>query len=86
LRPGHFGFDTWLSVTNYFDMNPLRIRNGEGEFIEEEPSEIIVSEALSLSKKRARIRFSPSSGMILLIFRSRRARRIAPPPTRADPR
>lgn len=53
MRPGHFGFDTWLSVTNYFDMNPLRIRNGEGEFIEEEPSEIIVSEALKLIEEKS---------------------------------
>ena len=53
MRPGYFGFDTWLSVTNYFDMNPLRSRNGEGEFIEGEPSEIIVSEALKFIEEKS---------------------------------
>ena len=53
MSPGHFEFDTWLSVTNYFDMNPLRSRNGEGEFIEGEPSEIIVSEALKLIEEKS---------------------------------
>ena len=31
-NPGNFGFDEWLSVTNFYEMNPLMSRNGE--FIE----------------------------------------------------
>ncbi|MEM9283035.1 MAG: sulfatase-like hydrolase/transferase [Verrucomicrobiota bacterium] len=46
LHPGHFGFDTWVSVTNYFDLDPLMGRNGKSELIEGESSEIIVREAL----------------------------------------
>ncbi|MEM7143514.1 MAG: sulfatase-like hydrolase/transferase [Verrucomicrobiota bacterium] len=46
LHPGHFGFDTWVSVTNYFDLDPLMGRNGKSELIEGESSEIIVLEAL----------------------------------------
>lgn len=34
-------------------MNPLRSRNGEGEFIEGEPSEIIVSEALKFIEEKS---------------------------------
>jgi arylsulfatase A-like enzyme len=46
LSPGQFGFDTWLSVTNFFDLNPLMSRNGEFEEFEGDSSEIIVGEAL----------------------------------------
>ncbi len=53
LHPGHFGFDAWLSVTNYFDMNPLMGRNGESEFIEGESSEITVSEALKFIEEKS---------------------------------
>lgn len=45
-HPGVFGFDTWLSVTNYFDMNPLMGRNGKFEQFKGDSSEIIVDEAL----------------------------------------
>jgi len=31
-HPGHYGFDVWLSVTNYFDMDPLMSRNGKFEY------------------------------------------------------
>ena len=44
--PGGFGFDSWLSVTNYFDLNPLMSRNGEFEDFEGDSSEIVVAEAL----------------------------------------
>ena len=30
-HPGHLGFDYWLSVTNFFDMNPILSRNGKWE-------------------------------------------------------
>ena len=45
--PGAFGFDTWLSVTNFFDKDPLMGRNGKIEEFVGDSSEIIVSEALS---------------------------------------
>ncbi len=44
--PGEFGFDTWLSVTNYFDINPVMSRNGKIEEFKGTSSDIIVAEAL----------------------------------------
>lgn len=44
--PGAFGFDTWLSMSNFFDMNPLMSRQGNFEEFEGDSSAIIVSEAL----------------------------------------
>ncbi len=45
--PGVFGFDTWLSVTNFFDRDPILSRNGEFEEFEGDSSEIVVDQALS---------------------------------------
>ena len=45
-NPGAFGFDTWLSVTNFFDLNPVLSREGEFEELEGDSSEIVVAEAL----------------------------------------
>ncbi len=45
-NPGAFGFDTWLSVTNFFDRNPIMSREGEFVEFEGDSSEIIVDEAL----------------------------------------
>jgi len=45
-HPGHFGFDHWLTVTNFFDMNPIMSRMGKFEEFEGDSSEVIVSEAL----------------------------------------
>ncbi|HUG19421.1 MAG TPA: sulfatase-like hydrolase/transferase [Planctomycetaceae bacterium] len=45
-NPGAFGFETWLSVTNFFDRDPIMSRNGEFEEFEGDSSEIIVAEAL----------------------------------------
>lgn len=44
--PGPFGFQTWLSVTNFFDRDPLMSRMGEFEQFEGDSSEIVVDEAL----------------------------------------
>jgi len=44
--PGVFGFDEWLSVTNYFEINPLMSRNGTFEEFDGDSSEVIVTEAL----------------------------------------
>lgn len=45
-NPGEFGFDEWLSVTNFFDRDPLMGRKGKIEEFTGDSSEIIVSEAL----------------------------------------
>lgn len=45
--PGAFGFETWLSVTNFFDRNPVMSRQGTFEEFEGDSSEIIVGEALN---------------------------------------
>jgi arylsulfatase A-like enzyme len=45
-NPGEFGFDDWLSVTNFFDIDPIMSRNGEFVEMKGESSHIIVNEAL----------------------------------------
>ena len=49
-RPDVFGFQHWLSVTNFFDMHPLMGRSGRPEGVFEkqqgDSSEVVVSEAL----------------------------------------
>lgn len=49
--PGAFGFDTWLSVTNFFDLNPIMSRNGKFEEFLGDSSEVIVNEALHFMTK-----------------------------------
>ena len=44
--PRGFGFEEWLSVTNFFDLNPVMSRKGDFEDFEGDSSEIIVAEAL----------------------------------------
>ena len=44
--PGAFGFDEWLSVTNFFDRDPILSRKGKWEEFKGDSSEIIVDEAL----------------------------------------
>lgn len=44
--PGEFGFDTWLSVSNFFDIDPVMSRNGDFEEFKGTSSDIIVDEAL----------------------------------------
>lgn len=44
--PGAFGFKKWLSVSNFFDMNPILSREGEFEEFKGDSSEIIVDEAM----------------------------------------
>jgi arylsulfatase A-like enzyme len=45
-NPGEFGYDEWLSVTNFFDRDPLLSRKGKFEEFKGDSSEIIVAEAL----------------------------------------
>ena len=52
--PGAFGFDTWLSVTNFFDLNPVMSRQGEFENFKGDSSEVIVDEALQFITKKTK--------------------------------
>lgn len=52
--PGAFGFDEWLSATNFIDMDPYLGRNGVPEKMTGDSSELIVDEAVKfLDKHRA---------------------------------
>lgn len=53
-HPGHYGFDEWLSVSNFFDLNPLMSRNGVFEEFKGDSSEIIVREALKFMEEKAK--------------------------------
>ncbi|MEX2580799.1 MAG: sulfatase-like hydrolase/transferase [Verrucomicrobiales bacterium] len=51
--PAAFGFDEWVSVTNFYDVDPLMSRMGEIEQFTGDSSEIAVDEAVKfLSKHR----------------------------------
>jgi arylsulfatase A-like enzyme len=50
--PGAIGFDTWLTVTNFFDLNPIMSRAGKFEEFKGDSSEVIVAEALKFMKKQ----------------------------------
>ena len=52
--PVGFGFDYWLSVTNFFDLNPIMSRNGSFEKFSGDSSEIIVNEALEFITQKSR--------------------------------
>lgn len=49
--PAAFGFNNWISVTNFFDIDPLMSDNGEFRQFEGTTSEIIVKQALSFIEK-----------------------------------
>ena len=51
--PGEFGFEEWLSVTNFFDLNPVMSRKGSFEEFRGDSSEIIVDEALRFIKAQS---------------------------------
>lgn len=51
LNPGVFGFDTWVSVTNFFDLHPVMSRGGDFEEFSGDSSEIAVDEALKFMKE-----------------------------------
>ena len=52
--PSAFGFDEWLSVTNFFDRDPLLSRQGAIEEFSGDSSEIIVAEALRFLERTRR--------------------------------
>lgn len=51
LHPGRFGFDDWLSVSNFFDVNPIMSRQGAIEQFNGDSSEIVVAEAVKFLEK-----------------------------------
>jgi len=53
-NPGAFGFDTWLSVTNFFDLDPIMSRQGKFEEFKGDSSEIIVDEALKFIRGKVK--------------------------------
>ncbi len=50
-HPGVFGFDTWMTVTNFFDYDSLFGSNGKIVYREGSSSEVIVAESLQFIKK-----------------------------------
>jgi arylsulfatase A-like enzyme len=53
-HPGKFGFDEWISVTNYFDVDPLMSRAGAIDEFQGDSSEVAVAAAVKfLEKHRA---------------------------------
>jgi len=52
-HPGRYGYDQWLSVTNFFDVNPIMSRNGSFEEFQGDSSEVIVEEALKFMAQQA---------------------------------
>ena len=53
-NPGEFGFGTWLSVTNFFDRDPILSRLGEFEEFQGDSSEVVVDQALQFLQQNAR--------------------------------
>ncbi|MBA2112965.1 sulfatase family protein [Bremerella alba] len=49
--PGHFGFDEWVSVTNFFEVDPLMSRQGKFEQMEGDSSEVAMAEAIKFLEK-----------------------------------
>ena len=49
--PEKFGFDYWLSTTNFFDINPLMSNKGDFVDLEGSSSKVIFDEALKFIKK-----------------------------------
>jgi arylsulfatase A-like enzyme len=53
-NPGQFGFQHWLSVTNFFDRDPILSRLGKFQEFEGDSSEIVVARALAFISRRIR--------------------------------
>ncbi len=51
--PGAFGFQHWLSVTNFFDRNPILSRGGEFEEFAGDSSEVVIDEALKFIREKS---------------------------------
>lgn len=53
-HPGRFGFEQWLSVTNFFDRDPILSRAGEFAEFQGDSSEIVVDQALAFIAAQVR--------------------------------
>ncbi len=53
-HPGEFGFDHWLSVTNFFDRDPILSRNGKFESFTGDSSEVVVGEAMKFIRRQSK--------------------------------
>ena len=51
-HPGHFGYEHWLTTSNFFDMNPLLSNEGVFEDFKGDSSEVVVDQALRFIRKR----------------------------------
>jgi arylsulfatase A-like enzyme len=49
--PAAFGFDEWVSVSNFFDVNPLMSRCGQFEEFQGDSSEVAVARAIEFLEK-----------------------------------
>ena len=54
LHPGHFGFDEWFTVSNWFDLDWTFSRMGEPVKVKGDGSDAIVAEALKFIEKSAK--------------------------------
>ncbi|HBJ35783.1 MAG TPA: N-acetylgalactosamine 6-sulfate sulfatase [Planctomycetaceae bacterium] len=50
-NPSVFGFDEWVSVSNFYDVNPVMSRSGKFEEFSGDSSDIVVNEATQFLKK-----------------------------------
>ena len=53
FHPGTFGFDHWLSVTNFYDRDPLLSRGGDFEDHRGDSSDVIIEQALQHIERQA---------------------------------
>ncbi len=53
-NPGEFGFDQWVSTSNFFDRNPILSRAGKFEEFEGDSSEIAVAEATKFINRQSK--------------------------------
>ena len=51
-HPGHFGFDEWLSVTNFFERDTLLSRQGKFEEHAGDSSDVVVQQALLFMREK----------------------------------
>lgn len=51
-HPGRYGFDEWLSASNYYDKDPLLGRKGKFEEFEGDSSVVAVEQALKFMKRQ----------------------------------
>jgi arylsulfatase A-like enzyme len=50
-NPGKFGFDEWVSASNFYDVDPLLSRRGKIEAFKGDSSDVVVSEAVKFLEK-----------------------------------